>query len=167
MQAADATGSALDELLEQDDTIEYSSVLNYVQGAMTNSSLLNYIDPSAVKSPKADSANDDDVVFETYKGLLRSDGLVDQMPKMSDFTTRLVVQCNKMFGEVAETLRKNILHRCTLSLPGGLYVRDKMAVRMQIKDDGAIEVFLATVHGSDATTCMCHPLLELETAGFI
>lgn len=152
VQAADASSSSIDELVEQSDTVDYHLVLTYIQGAMTRSALLNYIDPSVVKTSHIRHVEENEVLFEVYKDLLRADGPVDRLPRMSDLTARLTVQSNKMFGEVAETLRKNILHRSALSLPEGLYTTEKLDVRMRVGDDGTIDVYLVTAQSSNTDT---------------
>ena len=131
VQGADPLSATMEELAEKSDTIDYSQALSYIQGAMTRSALEDYIQSPTKQSPTSppaspsrwDTAGADSSFYETYKRLLRQqDQQLDQatdkvsLPLFSDLTTRLGLQCDKVFAQIAETQRRGILHRSPLLL---------------------------------------------------
>lgn len=134
MQAAEPMSQTLEELMEKSDMIDHSTTLEYIQGALTRSYLRHFI-PTMVSMPggmaAAPAANkwipggQDGSFYEAYRKALAiqeqqeiasSDGSPLDLPKLNDFTGRLSLQCKKVFGQVALTQRRGILHRCPLVL---------------------------------------------------
>ncbi|KAL1980545.1 hypothetical protein VTN96DRAFT_3990 [Rasamsonia emersonii] len=137
MQSAEPMSQTLEELMEKSDMIDHGGTLDYIQGALTRSALRNFIHvppgmpamitaklPSTVSSKWAPGANDGSF-YETYRTLLaqleqreagHGDGFQLDLPKLNDLTGRLGLQCDKVFGQIALTQRRGILHRCPLVL---------------------------------------------------
>lgn len=123
IQAADPLSSTYEELTESSDSLDHGQTLSYIQGAMTRSALQDFIQPvPAQSSPdRWEPAGQDSSFYETYKKLLQQQ---DQkkwtdkidMPLLGDLTSRLGLQSEKVFKQIAETQRRGILHRSPLSL---------------------------------------------------
>ncbi|KAH8434213.1 putative anaphase-promoting complex component Cut20/Apc4 [Aspergillus melleus] len=131
MQAAEPMSQTLEELMEKTDMIEYPQTLKYIRGALTRSTLRHYIQqlpmmgmprPTSSASDKWAPTGHDRSFYDTFKKLLeqqnQNPGDVDtaKLPKINDLTKRLKVQFDKVFGQIALTQRRGILHRSPLSL---------------------------------------------------
>ncbi|KAF7117392.1 hypothetical protein CNMCM5793_006294 [Aspergillus hiratsukae] len=132
MQAAEPMSQTLDELMEKTDMIDYPQTLKYIRGALTKSTLQHFIQqlpmmgvpvakPSATASDRWTAA-DDRPFYDTFKKLLeqlnRGQNNTNhlELPKMNDLTKRLGLQFEKVFGQIAITQRRSILHRSPLAL---------------------------------------------------
>jgi len=138
IQSAEPMSQTLEELMEKTDMIDHPQTLKYMRGPMTNSALQDFIQPLSgifakpqVSDPEKWWPSDDSAFFDTYKKLLKQQkekekekqkpygqgdvGPVD-MPKLSDFVARMERQCDKVFGQIALTQRRGILHRSSLVL---------------------------------------------------
>ncbi|KAI9932182.1 hypothetical protein MW887_009692 [Aspergillus wentii] len=135
MQSAEPMSQTLEELMEKTDMIEYPQTLQYIQGALTKSKLRNFIQqlpmmgiprpPQTTSSDKWAPTGHDRSFYDTFKKLLEQqsqgqtghDG-ADQVehPKLNDLTKRLGLQFEKVFGQIALTQRRGILHRSPLAL---------------------------------------------------
>ncbi|EEH15946.1 hypothetical protein PABG_06033 [Paracoccidioides brasiliensis Pb03] len=123
LQAADPLSSTYEELTESSDSLDHAQTLSYIQGAMTRSALQDFIQPAPAQSQpdRWETVGRDSSFYETYKKLLRQQ---DQkkwtdridIPLLGDLTSRLGLQCEKVFKQMAETQRRGILHRSPLSL---------------------------------------------------
>jgi anaphase-promoting complex subunit 4 len=122
LQSADSLSATLDELIEKSDALEYGQILAYIQGAMTRSSLQDFIQPPAEPEPERWApAGQDSSFYETYKRLLQQQAQQSSkdrkgLPVLSNLTARLGSQCDKVFRRIAETQRRGILHRSPLVL---------------------------------------------------
>lgn len=118
LQAADPLSATAEELMEKADTINHAQTLNYIQGALTRSALLDFIQ---AKTPEksTDQWNGDDtagVFYENYKSLLHKlekpkSGEEIDIPVLGDLTTRLRIQFEKVSKRIAETQRRSILKK--------------------------------------------------------
>ncbi|EEQ89710.2 hypothetical protein RJZ56_004714 [Blastomyces dermatitidis] len=122
LQAADPLSATYEELTESSDSLDHGQILSYIQGAMTRSALQDFIQPVPAQSPpnRWEPTGQDSSFYETYKKLLqqqdkRGSDQID-MPLLSDLTSRLRLQSEKVFTQIAETQRRGILHRSPLSL---------------------------------------------------
>jgi anaphase-promoting complex subunit 4 len=132
MQTAEPMSQTLDELMEKTDMIDYPQTLKYIRGALTKSTLQHFIQqlpmmgvpvakPSATTSDKWTAA-DDRPFYDTFKKLLEQLNQGQnyenppELPKMNDLTKRLGLQFEKVFGQIAITQRRGILHRSPLAL---------------------------------------------------
>jgi anaphase-promoting complex subunit 4 len=134
MQTAEPMSQTLEELMEKSDMIDHGTTLEYIQGALTKSCLRNFIPtvpgmPGMIAAAPAPNkwapGGQDGSFYETYRQML---GLQEQqetgygdspeldLPKLNDLTGRLGLQCDKVFGQIALTQRRGILHRCPLVL---------------------------------------------------
>lgn len=137
IQTAEPMSQTLEELMEKSDMIDHGGTLDYIQGALTRSALRNFIQtlpgmpgvavvkpPSAVSNKWAPSGNDSSF-YETYRKMLaqqeqretgHGDSSHPDLPKLNDLTGRLGLQCDTVFGQIALTQRRGILHRCPFVL---------------------------------------------------
>lgn len=141
IQSAEPMSQTLEELMEQTDIMEYPKTLKYIRGALTKSALRNFIQqlpmmgvprppppstfpPSASDKWAPTGHGHDRSFYETFKKLLQQqrqsqDGYGSvELPKLNDLTKRLGLQFEKVFGQIALTQRRGILHRSTLALCG-------------------------------------------------
>ena len=140
IQSAEPMSQTLNELMEKTDIMEYPKTLKYIRGALTKSALRNFIQqlpmmgvprPAPPPSTLPPSASDkwaptgyghDRSFYETFKKLLHQQrqsqdgGEPVDLPKLNDLTKRLGLQFEKVFGQIALTQRRGILHRSTLAL---------------------------------------------------
>ena len=125
LQSADPLSATADELIEKSDTLDYGQILSYIQGAMTRSSMQDFIQPppEGLDPERWAPAGQDSSFYETYKKLLQQqdqqnpkDRPSPSLPMLSDLTARLGSQCGKVFRRIAQTQRRGILHRSPLVL---------------------------------------------------
>ncbi|OOF95512.1 hypothetical protein ASPCADRAFT_397201 [Aspergillus carbonarius ITEM 5010] len=129
MQTAEPMSQTLEELMEKTDMVEYPHTLKYIRGALTKSKLRNFIQqlpmmgmprPPPTASDKWAPTGHDRSFYDTFRKLLeQSDGPEAnpvELPKMNDLTKRLGLQFERVFGQIALTQRRGILHRSPLSL---------------------------------------------------
>lgn len=136
LQSAEPMSQTLEELMEKTDIMGYPKTLKYIQGALAKSALRNFIQQlpmMGVPRPSAPAASDkwdptghghDRSFYDTFKKLLQQqqqgqrqdDGRGVEMPKLNDLTKRLGLQFEKVFGQIALTQRRGILHRSPLVL---------------------------------------------------
>ncbi|RAL16856.1 putative anaphase-promoting complex component Cut20/Apc4 [Aspergillus homomorphus CBS 101889] len=133
MQSAEPMSQTLEELMEKTDMVEYPQTLKYIRGALTKSALRSFIRQLPLmgvprppvpmdSSDKWAPTGQDRSFYETVRGLLeqqsQGSGEIEavQSPKMNDLTKRLGLQFDKVFGQIALTQRRGILHRTPLIL---------------------------------------------------
>lgn len=150
----------LEELMEKTDIMEYPKTLKYIQGPLAKSALRRFIQqlpmlgiprPAPPPSSTADKwapTGHDRSFYDTFKGLLQQqgDGGEVEVPKLNDLTKRLELQFEKVFGQIALTQRRGILHRSPLGLHGDCDegVVD-MAMRYEDTQEGSFgSIYIAT-----------------------
>lgn len=124
----------LEELQEKRDLFDVPPTVKYITGALTQSALRSFIRQlpmiGVVQPPPPPAGkwlpNGHDLSFyDTFKSLLQQqrqarekggDGTSVEAPKLNDLTKRLEIQFEKVFGEIALTQRRGILHRSPLTL---------------------------------------------------
>lgn len=170
MQSAEPMSQTLEELMEKTDLVEYPQTLKYIRGALAKSKLRHYIQqlpmmgiprpppppPSAASMDKwaPTGQGHDRSFYDAFKKLLRqqSQELDDddanhvELPKMNDLTKRLGLQFEKVFGQIALTQRRGILHRSPLALHPDCD-RNVIDMTMRYEDaekDSPCVVYLAT-----------------------
>jgi anaphase-promoting complex subunit 4 len=137
IQTAEPMSQTLEELMEKSDMIDHGATLDYIQGALTKSSLRSFIQTlpgmagiGAIKPPSGTSnkwapGGNDSTFYETYRKMLAQREQREaghghssplDLPKLNDLTGRLGLQCERVFGQIALTQRRGILHRCPLIL---------------------------------------------------
>lgn len=130
--SAEPMSQTLEELMEKTDLVEYPLTLKYIRGALTKSSLRNFIQqlpmmgfarPPATSDDKwAPTKGDNRSFYDTFKKLLdqqnqaTKDAEPVEIPKINNLTTRLGLQFEKVFSQIAVTQRRGILHRSQLVL---------------------------------------------------
>jgi anaphase-promoting complex subunit 4 len=87
--------------------------------------MIGVVQPPAPSTDKWLPGGHDRSFFDTYKSLLQQqresrdkggDGTSVETPKLNDLTRRLGIQFERVFGEIALTQRRGILHRSPLTL---------------------------------------------------
>ncbi|THC97798.1 hypothetical protein EYZ11_002714 [Aspergillus tanneri] len=180
MQSAEPMSQTLEELMEKTDMIEYPQTLKYIRGALTKSKLRNYIQQlPMVGVPKPASAATDKWVptghdrsfYDTFKKLLEQQNQcpddVDpaKLPKINDLTKRLKLQFEKVFGQIALTQRRGILHRSPLALHSDCdqNVIDMTMHYEDIEDQSLCVIYVAT-RSTDSISKMYLYRLVLDSA---
>ncbi|GAD98867.1 anaphase-promoting complex component Cut20/Apc4, putative [Paecilomyces variotii No. 5] len=151
IQSAEPMSQTLEELLEKSDMIDHQRTLKYIQGAMTKSALQDFIQPAPglgirpapSTAGKWVPSEQGGSFYEEYKQLLaqqrkqhreaQNDGRLE-IPKLNDLTSRLGIQCDKVFAHIALTQRRGILHRSPLALHADC---DESVIDMTMRQDGA------------------------------
>lgn len=140
IQSAEPMSQTLEELLEKSDVIDHATTLDYIEGALTKSSLRRYISSgpnttstsSAADSKKRMSDEETKVSFyQAFKTTLATEeneeaqgpdlkGKTEvprpDLPKLNELNARLESQCRKVFSQIALTQKRSILHHCLLDL---------------------------------------------------
>jgi anaphase-promoting complex subunit 4 len=123
----------LEELQDKRDLFDVPPTVKYITGALTKSALRNFIRQLPMMGPPPPPSDKwlplpdghDSSFYDSFKSLLqqqrvaqdkRGDGTSIDAPKLNDLTRRLGVQFEKVFGEIALTQRRGILHRSPLTL---------------------------------------------------
>ncbi|QGA15092.1 hypothetical protein EYB26_002748 [Talaromyces marneffei] len=143
IQTAEPMSQTLEELLEKSDLIDHATTLEYIEGALTKSSLGRYISSThgttsaAGDAQKRVSDGEKLSFYQSFKNTLAAEE--DQksgdrnnsnnnsnnnknepsrpaLPQLNDLIARLESQCGKVFGKIALTQRRSILHHCLLVL---------------------------------------------------
>ncbi|OJK04513.1 hypothetical protein ASPACDRAFT_109174 [Aspergillus aculeatus ATCC 16872] len=164
MQSAEPMSQTLEELMEKTDMVEYPQTLKYIGGALTKSALRNFIrqlpmmgvprppvPPDA--SEKWAQVGQGRSFYDTFRSLLgqqnhaSSEADAVAPPKMNDLTKLLGLQFDKVFGQIALTQRRGILHRSPLTLHPDCD-RDVIDVTMRHeatnKDEDSCVIYVAT-----------------------
>ncbi|KAE8350137.1 anaphase-promoting complex component Cut20/Apc4 [Aspergillus coremiiformis] len=130
MQSAEPMSQTLEELQEKTDLVEYPQTLKYIRGALTKSKLRDFIQqlpltgfarPAPNTSDRWVPSGHDSSFYDTFKKLLEHNNQASdaeapaELPKMNDLTKRLRLQFEKVFGQIASTQRRGILHRSPLA----------------------------------------------------
>ncbi|GJP95507.1 anaphase-promoting complex component Cut20/Apc4 [Aspergillus niger] len=130
MQSAEPMSQTLEELMEKTDMVEYPQTLKYIRGALTKSKLRKFIQqlpmmgmprPPTTSSDKWAPTGQDLSFYDTFRKLLEQSDSPEEansveLPKMNDLTKRLGLQFERVFGQIALTQRRGILHRSPLAL---------------------------------------------------
>jgi anaphase-promoting complex subunit 4 len=123
----------LEELQDKRDLFDVPPTVKYINGALTKSALRNFIRQLPMMGPPPPPSDKwlplpdghDSSFYDSFKSLLQQqrvaqdkggDGTSIDAPKLNDLTRRLGVQFEKVFGEIALTQRRGILHRSPLTL---------------------------------------------------
>lgn len=138
IQTAEPMSQTLEELLEKSDLIDHATTLEYIEGALTKSSLRQYISSTPGTGTTAGDAykriSDGEKLsfYQAFKNTLateedeksgdrnnssnKTDSSRPALPQLNDLIARLESQCGKVFGKIALTQRRSILHHCLLVL---------------------------------------------------
>lgn len=163
IQTAEPMSQTLSELQEKSDDIDHAVVLDYIQGALTNSALRLFITstPSPPTGPKKwwDSGEERQGSFyETYRHALslqvkedhqqpqleKKESSQENLPKLNNLIDRLSSQSDKVFAQIALTQKRSILHHSLLELHPDCD-RDVVDSAMQYEIVNGKEVFFIHV----------------------
>jgi anaphase-promoting complex subunit 4 len=136
IQGAEPMSQTLEELVEKSDFIDHATTLDYIEGALTKSSLRRYISsgpnmtPASAESKKSVSSEETLSYYQTFTDMLaaeeseqsrdhknKTEASRPDLPKLNDLIARFELQCSKVFGQIALTQKRSILHHCLLVLP--------------------------------------------------
>ncbi|KAL4976957.1 anaphase-promoting complex, cyclosome, subunit 4-domain-containing protein [Aspergillus desertorum] len=132
MLSAEPMSQTLEELMEKTDLVEYPLTLKYIRGALTKSSLRDYIQqlpmmgfprpPSPSDDKWAPNDGDNRSFYDMFKKMLDQQNKASanaepvEFPKLNRLTQRLGLQFEKVFSQIAATQKRSILHRSPLTL---------------------------------------------------
>lgn len=136
MQSCEPMSQTLEELMEKTDMIDYPQTLKYIRGPLTKSALRKFIQQLPMMGfarPPAPTAPDkwapteqDGSFYDMFTKLVEQhmkpnpdaggDTAHSELPKLHDLIRRLGTQFEQVFGQIALTQRRGILHRSPLTL---------------------------------------------------
>ena len=114
IQATDPSSTLAEESTERDTLHDYTSILEYIQGAMLQSRLLELlnIQPQSDKRPQWDLATEEKSIYHSYKRDLRTYGkgvLPEKKPPgLAAIVAHLKAQCQLVFSRIAETQKRKV-----------------------------------------------------------
>lgn len=121
-QSADPTSASAEDAVEKDNHIDHAKVLEYIEGAMTESRLLRFFDirtPVDVRS-SWDLAADGTSLYEMNKRehqrSKQGQPPRSKLPGLQELSTHLGAQCEMIFKRIAETQRRNVMFGSPVTL---------------------------------------------------
>ncbi|PWY90049.1 anaphase-promoting complex component Cut20/Apc4 [Aspergillus heteromorphus CBS 117.55] len=177
MQSAEPMSQTLEELMEKTDMIEYPQTLEYIRGALTKSKLRRYIQqlpmmgvarPPPTSSDKWAPTGHDRSFYDTFKKLLKQSETPDEaqpaeLPKINDLTKRLGLQFERVFGQIALTQRRGILHRSPLTLHPDCD-KDVIDIKMCCEDtEKSLCVIYIATRSAKKKHLLCFYRVELDS----
>lgn len=148
-QATDPTSATAQEAAEKDTSLDYGNTLEYIQGAMKKSKLLELLGNHDDHRPKWDLDAEGRSLYQLYKKevieLNKGASAQKQLPGLDDLIAHLDKQCGLVFGRIAETQRRNV--RFGPSIKVGQDIPDCMDMRM------VSEVRILHVPPAEAVVC--------------
>ena len=136
LQSADAGSTSVHEAAEKDFGVDYTSTLDYIQGAMMQSQLVKYFNVRSQDDQKSqwDLSAEGRSLYGVYKrelkDLSQGSSSQKQLPGLGELISRLDTQCSLVFARIAETQRRNVRLGTPISL--GTDVPACMDMRMVI-----------------------------------
>ncbi|KAL8822002.1 MAG: hypothetical protein Q9223_000082 [Gallowayella weberi] len=124
-QAAEPNSTSAQEIAEKDMSFDHSSILEYIQGAMTHSRMLTYIGNTTDDGRGRNLDVEGGHLFEWYKNVMNevSSGLRSQwqLPGLDGLINHLLKQSNLVFERISETQRRNVQHDTTVAAKLSIY----------------------------------------------
>lgn len=114
-QSVDPTSASAEEASEKENHIDHARVLDYIEGAMTESRLLRFFDVRTPNDNRSswDLAADGTSVYEMYKRehqrSLQGQPSRCKLPGLQELSTHLGTQCELVFKRIAETQSRNVM----------------------------------------------------------
>lgn len=121
-----ATDSSSQDSSDRDTDIDYTSTLDYIQGAMMQSRLYDFFDlqEAAEHVPQWDLDANGRSLFDLYRQELKSKSMETptdkRLPCLDVLVKHLDNQCNSIFSRVAETQRRNVNFGSPIFLGSGI-----------------------------------------------
>lgn len=118
--------ASMDESHEKEPEIDYTSTLNYIQGAMMNSRLNKYFNTEVSPDKKSqwDLAAKGRSLYDLYKRELKDHcdnvSAEKHLPGLDTLIAHLEIQCTSVFAGIAETQRRNVRLGSLVSLGKGI-----------------------------------------------
>ena len=137
VQSVDISLASAHEAAEKDPSIDHMSTLEYIQGPMRHSQLFRFFTMESGGDQKSqwDLSVERRALYEVYKQELNDSSKdlmsLKQPPGLEAFISRLDIQCNLVFGRIAETQRRNV--RFGAPVPLGTEVPACIDMRMVIE----------------------------------
>ena len=122
VQAADSSSSEVDE---RESNVDHASTLEYVQGAMMQSQLIQLfgLDKSQDQSSQWDLAAEGISIFELYKREYehsdQESKSAKQLPGLDAIIDHLQSRCEIVFAQIADTQRRNVRFGAPIALGHG------------------------------------------------
>lgn len=136
LQSADAGSTSVHEAAEKDFSVDHTSTLEYIQGAMMQSQLIRYLNVQSQDDQKSqwDLSAEGRSLYGVYKRELKdlSKGISSQKqhPGFGELISHLDTQCSLVFARIAETQKRNVRLGTPISL--GTDVPASLDMRMII-----------------------------------
>ena len=133
-----ASDPSVAEPAEKDYNVDYTSTLDYIQGAMTQSRLTSFfnLDTMAEVEPPWDLAAEGRSLFELYKRGLQNAGREDSSPRrlftLDALMKHLDTQCNAIFSRIAEMQRRSVRIAAPVYLQRGVPSRTDMRMLQEV-----------------------------------
>lgn len=122
-QAADPTSVTAQEIAEKDMIFDHASVLEYIQGPMTQSQMVVYSGNPTGEEPQWDLGAQGGALFGLYKNSSRSEqegkSSQKQLPGLTVLIRHLKKQSNSLFDRISETQRRNVRFGTPINLGAG------------------------------------------------
>ncbi|KAL8831838.1 MAG: hypothetical protein Q9191_000627 [Dirinaria sp. TL-2023a] len=124
-QSTDTSASTAQEMNERDPHIDHASTLEYIQGAMKQSRLVDLFNlaETADGQPQWDIAAEGRSLYDLYKRELRRPSKPNfpekQLPGLDALLAHLDMQCSAVFHGIAETQTRNIRFGSNICLGKG------------------------------------------------
>ena len=139
VQATDPASASTEEFAERDTLHDYASILEYIQGAMSQSRLVELlsIQPPTDMRPQWDLASEGRSIYSSYKRDIKtySRGIVPdkKLPGLAALVTHLKSQCQIVFGRIAETQKRKVRFGESLCLEEISVVRSDMRMSIEVR----------------------------------
>lgn len=142
-----------EESPERDLTLDYAKILQYIQGAMLQSQLIELfaIHPETDTRPAWDPIDEGVMIYESYKkdvkACVQGNLPEKRFPGLKGLITRLDGQCKVIFNRIAEAQKRKVRFGQPVSLGSGKLICAD--IRMVVKGDkehrGECTTYIATV----------------------
>ena len=114
-QVVDPSSASAEEAAEKDTLIDHAKVLDYIQGAMMKSRLVEFFQPPDLEGHlKHDLAAEGTSLYATYKKELKKydggDRMDKRLPRLADLFDHLSKQCEVIFNSISQTQRRNVMY---------------------------------------------------------
>lgn len=109
------TSERLDEMREGSDHTDILHVLEYIESGPANTAVKRYIGPSTV--PLSPGYEEEAGFYERFKESRRKSGEHKHIVTFDVLLARMQKQCEKLFEQIASTLRRSIMVQYTCLLP--------------------------------------------------
>lgn len=128
-----------DESPEQDQILDHALILEYIQGAMLQSRLIEFfaIQLESDDRPAPDLADEDVSIYESYKKKIRvcNQGLLPErkLSGLDALISRLDNQCKMLFTGISEAQKRKIRFGDPIALRHGIVSKSDMRMVIEVR----------------------------------